>query len=194
MKKLVLAVSVLAALVLTGCADAEVPAEEPKASEAAPEPAPEPEPDLLPVSSVGDTLELSSATIVVNILEQRDVVESAFPDFTPNFVPANGERLWYFDMTWTNNLSEAVSKECHGPNAVSLDVFDRDGNQMLMVDQPGHIVGQNCSTGLLTGQSGTWLTAFRGLDADFGWAVFSDRAGGEVIVTLDPGIQLARTQ
>lgn len=193
MKKILLAASMVATLLLVGCSapakqDAAI-AEE--TIEAPKEQTTEPEPEYVETFGVGETFDLPSATFVVNVLEQRDIVESSFPDFQPHFVPGEGERLWYFDITWTNNTSEAVSKECHGPNAVRLEVFDVNGNQMLMVDQPGQIVGQNCSTGLLSGQTGKWLTAFRGLDADFGWAVFSDYQGGEELVTVDPNLKLS---
>ena len=74
----------------------------------------------------------------------------------------------------------------------ALKAYDINGVEMMMVEQPGQIIGQNCSTGLLKGQTGTWLTGFRGLDADFGWAEFTDYAGGEAYVVLDPNIQLEK--
>ena len=61
---------------------------------------------------------------------------------------------------------------------------------MLKVDQPGYIEGQNCSTGLMQGQTGRWQTAFRGLDEEFGWLVFDDYNGEEAIVVLDPDLEL----
>lgn len=182
----------LGALALAGCAtNDEVEAGVGDLPTQATE-SPVPEPEYIDTFNIGETIELPSATLIVNVLEQRDIVNSSSPDFTPNFVPAAGERIWYFDITWTNNSSEAVTKECHGPYSMDLRAYDIDGNEMLMFDQPGFIVGQNCSTGLLSGQTGTWLSGFRSLDADFGWATFSDYSGGEALVVLDPSLELTK--
>lgn len=156
-------------------------------------PVPEPEPEYLETSGVGDLVELPSADFTVRVLEDRDMVPSSFPESTPNFEPGDGERLWFLDIEWTNNSKEAVKKECHGPYAFDLRVYDVDGVEMIMVDQPGYIEGQECSSGLRQGETGTWYSAFYGGEAEFGWAVFTDYAGGEAIVTLDPSLELIRT-
>ncbi len=94
-------------------------------------------------------------------------------------------------ITWTNNANEAVSKECHGPYSMDLAAFDINGVQMLEVDQPGFIEGNNCQTGLMKGQTGVWYTAFHSLDADFGWAAFDDYGGDVGYVVKDPNVTLS---
>lgn len=111
-------------------------------------------------------------------------------DHDGDLTPADGERLWYVDITWTNNLPEVVGKECHGPYAMDLRAYDLQGREMLEVDQPGYIEGQECSTGLMQGQTGRWQTAFRGLGEEFGWLAFDDYNGEEVLVTLDQNLGL----
>lgn len=168
------------------------PAAEVEPETTSPAPAPEPEPEILETSSVGDLVQMPSADFTVRKIEDRDMVPSSYPSHTPNFEPDEGERLWFLDMEWTNNTKEAVKKECHGPYSFDLRVYDVDSAEMLMVDQPGRIEGQECSTGLRQGETGTWYTAFYGSEAEFGWAVFTDYAGGEAIVTLDPSLELVR--
>ena len=137
-------------------------------------------------------MQLPSADFTVNVLEERDSVPTSYPESEPDYVPAEGERLWYFEIEWTNNTLEAVGKECHGPDMFDLQVYDINGAEMLMVDQPGMIQGQNCSTGLRQGETGSWYTAFYGSSADFGWALFTDYAGEEAVITLDPELELVR--
>lgn len=152
------------------------------------------EPDLIDVSAVGDPVQLPSADFTVRVIEERDTIKSSHPDSTSDFQPADDERLWYLDIEWTNNTLETVEKECHGPYMFDLHVYDIDGAEMLMVDQPGMIEGQNCSTGLRQGETGSWYAAFYGSEADFGWALFSDYAGEDAVVTLDPELELVRNQ
>lgn len=139
---------------------------------------------------IGDTVDLPSATIVVETIERRDEIAASYEaPFTPN----PGERLWFVRMRWINDLPEAVGKECHGPYSMDLRAFDIDGREMLMVDQPGYIEGQECSTGLMQGQEGVWMSAFRSLDAEFGWLAFEDYNGGMAAVVADPNIELSFT-
>lgn len=153
---------------------------------------PEPTRDGPDTYQVGDLIERPTADLVVNVLEERDFIpaSSTFHYESGKIEPKEGERLWYVDITWTNNLPEAVSKECHGPYAMQLRAYDLEGREMLMADQPGMIEGQECSTGLLQGQTGTWLSAFHGLNADFGWLVFEDYNGEPAAVVLDPDLEL----
>lgn len=151
----------------------------------------EPEKKKIPTHPVGELIKLPSANFTVKAIEQREEIESSFPDFEPNFKPEPGKRLWYFDIEWTNNTNEAVDKECHGPYNFNLRVFDINGVEMTQVQQPGFIIGNNCDTGLQKGETGRWQTAFNGLDADFGWAVFEDFAGDASVVTLDPNLELS---
>lgn len=193
----------LAIVVLTGCSqagsdpEAATPIDEPaETAVAEPEPAtppppppppPEPEPDLIETHQVGESITRPTADLIVETLEERDTIAASYDE---DFTAAEGERLWYVDITWTNNLPEAVAKECHGPYAMDLRAYDLQGREMLKVDQPGYIEGQNCSTGLMQGQAGRWQTAFRGLDEEFGWLVFDDYNGEEAIVVLDPDLEL----
>lgn len=142
---------------------------------------------------VGDLIERPTADITVNVIEERDFIatSSSFEPYTNGRIePGAGERLWYVDMTWTNNLPEAVGKECHGPYAMQLQAYDLQGREMLMAEQPGMIEGQECSTGLLQGQTGRWQSAFHGLDEEFGWLVFTDYNGEPAAVVLDPDLEL----
>ena len=84
-----------------------------------------------------------------------------------------------------------MAKECHGPYSMRLSAFDLQGREMLMADQPGMIEGQECSTGLMQGQTGTWLSAFHSLDEEFGWLVFEDYNGEPAAVVLDPDLELS---
>lgn len=191
----------LAIVLLAGCSQAEpepeatAPTEEPTktatpASEPTtppPPPPPEPEPDLIETHQVGEPITRPTADLIVETLEERDTIAASYNE---DFTAGEGERLWYVDIAWTNNLAEAVAKECHGPYAMDLRAYDLQGREMLKVDQPGYIEGQNCSTGLMQGQTGRWQTAFRGLDEGFGWLVFDDYNGEEAIVVLDSDLEL----
>lgn len=152
----------------------------------------EPEPEAIEVHQIGELAESPTADLVVNAIEDSDGIPmpNGLPDMPAVLEPEEGERLWYVDITWTNNLPESVAKECHGPDAMDLHAFDVEGREMLMVEQPGFIEGQNCQTGLMQGQAGTWLTAFHGLDADFGWLAFDDYNGDPVFVVKDPNLEL----
>lgn len=194
------------AFTLAGCTtaerggEAEPVTDDPGAIEdAQPEPEPEPEPEAEPerepvrdgpeVHQVGDLIERPTADVVVEVLEERDVIEVSHSR-EPDYVPRDGERLWYVDITWTNNLPEVVSKECHGPYSMRLHAYDLQGREMMMVEQPGFITGQECSTGLMQGQTGRWQSAFHSLDEEFGWLVFDDYNGEEAVVVLDPELEL----
>lgn len=189
----------LPATALTGCHQPEAPAVTPAPTQSAPTPTPTPTPSPTPSVTavdtvpVGQAITLPSATFTVQSIEQVDKIESSHPDFTPDFTPDPGGRLWLFDIDWTNTSSGAVAKECHGPDMFELHAYDITGTEMLMVDQPGMIEGQECSSGLTKGQTGKWYTAFRGADMDFGWAVFTDYAGGDAVVVLDPALELTRS-
>lgn len=192
-------------LALAGCGGAEQAAEPSDSSDttpaptasarqatrttpAAPKPTPTPTSETVDTHQIGELIESPTANITVNAIEQRESIMGPEGPVSPGA----GERLWYVDITWTNNLPEAVSKECHGPNAMDLQAFDIQGREMLMTDQPGFIEGQECSTGLMQGQTGTWLTAFHGLDADFGWLAFDDYNGDPIFVVRDPSVTLSR--
>jgi len=170
--------------------ETSLPSEESSAASQADASADEPDEQIIDTYLPGEEIVLPSATFTVNTIEQRDMISSSHPDFEPDFVPAEGQRLWYFDITWTNTTSETVDKECRGPYMFDLTAYDVNGNEMEMVDQPGFIEGQNCSTGLVNGETGRWQSAFYSLDADFGYAVFVDYTGGEAYVVTDPAITL----
>jgi len=186
-----------AALILGGCGS-ETAGGDPMATAATEAPAtptseptterPAPTREEVPTFQIGEEISRPTANLVVNVLEERDVIQTG--SYSDDYTPNDGERLWYVDITWTNNLPEAVEKECHGPYSMNLQAFDVQGREMLMVDQPGYIEGQECSTGLMQGQTGTWLSAFRGLDDDLGWLVFDDYNGEEAVVTMDPNMKL----
>lgn len=154
---------------------------------------PEPTRDGPDTYQVGELIERPTANLIVNVLEERDAIpaSSSFHYTSGQIERGEGERLWYVDITWTNNLPEAVGKECHGPYAMQLRAFDLQGREMLMAEQPGMIEGQECSTGLMQGQTGRWQSAFHGLDQEFGWLVFEDYNGEPAAVVLDPDLELS---
>lgn len=167
--------------------------EEATSEEPTTEEEPEPTRDGPDTYQVGELIERPTADLIVNVLEERDAIpaSSSFHYTSGQIEPGEEERLWYVDITWTNNLPEAVGKECHGPYAMQLRAFDLQGREMLMAEQPGMIEGQECSTGLLQGQTGRWQSAFHGLDEEFGWLVFEDYNGEPAVVVLDPDLELS---
>lgn len=151
------------------------------------EPAVEPAREGPELYEVGGLIERPTADLIVEALEERDLIAT---DHEADYTPREDERLWYVDITWTNNLPDAVGEECHGPYEMHLQAFDLQGREMMMVEQPGYIQGQECATGLMQGQTGRWQSAFRSLDEEFGWLIFNDFNGEEAVVVLDPDLEL----
>lgn len=73
---------------------------------------------------------------------------------------------------------------------MQLSAYDLQGREMLRAEQPGMIEGQECSTGLLQGQTGRRQSAFHSLDEEFGWLAFDDYNGAPAAVVLKPNLQL----
>lgn len=130
---------------------------------------------------------MPSAKIVVESIERATEIPVSHGQ---PYTAQPGERLWFVKMRWTNNSTEAVQKECFGPYTMRHRAFDLDGREMLEVDQPGMIKGNQCSTGLMQGQEGAWLTAYRSLDSEFGWLEFEDYKGGLAAVVVDPSVEV----
>ena len=83
--------------------------------------------------------------------------------------------LFLLEIEYTNKSNEAIRKECWGPSWVEITVYDTEDREMLESNDSGHIPGNNCSTGVLSGQSGHRYVAFEGSkDAVIGYAVFED--------------------
>lgn len=141
---------------------------------------------------LGEAMKFPSAVITLNAVEQVDSITS--DTGTATLRPDDGESLWLLSMEWTNTSSEAVSKVCHGPYAVQMEVYDTQDRQMLRDDESGFIPGNECSEGLLTGQSGEWFSAYLGLDdADIGYVAFYEGDTPEVVI-LDDSVELTYTE
>lgn len=110
---------------------------------------------------LGETADMPTAAITVNSVEQVPEIVSEYGDVIR---PGEGESLWLISMEWTNLDSQAVSKVCWGPYTVSMEVLDSEQRSLLQSDESGSIPGNDCSNGLLTGQSGEWYQAYIGLE------------------------------
>lgn len=168
-------------------------------TEAAPEPAEDEEPSAEEPAAgaevegvlLGEVMEFPSASVTINSAERRDSITSDTGNIT--IAPGDGESLWVLSMEWTNLSDEAVSKVCHGPYTVEVEVYDTEDRQMLRSDESGHIPGNECSDGLLTGQSGEWFVAYTGLeDAEIGYvAVAEGYDERPQVVILDESVSLS---
>lgn len=119
------------------------------------------------VVKIGEEVQLPSATITITDVAQVESLGAG------RIQPDEGETLWLVSMEWTNTSNEAVSKVCHGPYAVEMEVYDTQDREMLDSKDSGFIEGNDCSNGLLTGQSGEWYEAFLGVEgAEIGYAGF----------------------
>lgn len=134
-------------------------------------PGPTPDPEVLPTTAIGEAVTFDDATIIVQVAET--VTEIPTESYTDNLYPTEGESLHLITMEWTNLSNEAVSKKCFGPYTVDMRVYDNQNREMLLSNDSGHIVGNDCSNGLLTGQSGPWIVAYQGLEgAELGYITF----------------------
>ena len=108
--------------------------------------------------------------------------------YSGDLLPQPGGTLFLLSMTWTNLANEVVGKVCWGPYSADLKVYDTAGRELMLSDQSGHIDGNECSNGLMNGQSGDWYQAFYGLpDSELDYAVFrSYNDQSEVKVSLRP--------
>lgn len=142
----------------------------------------------LTVVDIGDEVDLPSAKITVTDVEQVDSLAEG------RIQPGDDETLWLVSMQWTNTSNEAVSKVCHGPDVVDLEVYDTEDREMLDSNDSGFIDGNDCSNGLLTGQSGTWYEAFIGGEkSEIGYAAFFEGYGTPpTAVILNEDIELTR--
>lgn len=155
------------------------------------EPEPEPEGEEVEGVPLGEAMEFPSASVTINSAERRDSITSDTGSIT--ITPGDRESLWVLSMEWTNLSEEAVSKVCHGPYTVEVEVYDTQDRQLLRNDESGHIPGNECSDGLLTGQSGKWFLAYTGLeDAEIGYiAVAEGYDERPQVVILDDSVSLS---
>lgn len=193
---LVLAVgAALTACSSGGDADPAEPAETSTTTATAPEPAPKPTPTPTPTPAgpvtvaVGEPVEFPSASITINGAERQDIIEGEHGE---SLTPNDGGSLWLLSMNWTNLSNEAVEKVCWGPYTTALRVFDTQDREMLLDDRSGFIPGNECSNGLMTGQSGDWFQAYQGLaDAEIGYATIQEGYSDDPIaVVLNPDVSL----
>ncbi|BDZ42457.1 hypothetical protein GCM10025865_17560 [Paraoerskovia sediminicola] len=88
-------------------------------------------------------------------------------------------------MWWKNTSNDAVSKVCWGPDTLGLKVYDTQDREMLLDDNSGFIPGNECSDGLMTGQSGDWYQAYQGLKgAEASYAILQDYTGGDPVAVV----------
>lgn len=165
------------------------PSPDSSGSEAPSESPLEDEDNKVETHAVGELIKSESADFTVKKIEDLKTIQSTFG---PALKAKPGKKLWLLKVRWKNNTKEAALGACFGPSNVQLRVYDIDGVEMLGDDESVHIKGNDCDTGLMKGETGTWLKAFHGTKADFGWAVFEDYKGENSYVTLDPDLQLER--
>ncbi|MBD5787142.1 hypothetical protein IF650_13220 [Cellulosimicrobium terreum] len=165
----------------------EAPSPTPTPAKSTPKPTPTPTgPETVPV---GEPVEFPSASITINSAERKDIIEGEFGE---TIEPSDGGSLWLLSMDWTNLSNEAVEKVCWGPYTTTLRVFDTEDREMLLDDNSGFIPGNDCSNGLMTGQSGEWFQAFQGLaDAEIGYATIQEGLSDDPIaVVLNDDVSL----
>ena len=183
--------------VLAGCATNADTGDQPEpttattteTSEPASTPTPSPTPSGPETKSIGEPVQFPSASITVNAAERRDVIEGEYGE---TLSPNEGGTLWLLSMNWTNLSNEAVEKVCWGPYTTTLRVYDTQDREMLLDDNSGFIPGNDCTNGLMTGQSGEWFQAFQGLgDAEIGYATIQEGYSEDpVAVILNDSVTL----
>lgn len=152
-------------------------------------PEPEPTPETIETIGLGEEISTTAATITIDSVETVDSLPSQFVEI----LPEDGQSLHLLTMNWTNTGTEAVQKVCFGPDTVDIRVYDQDDREMLFDTDSGHIEGNECSSGLMSGQTGLWLSAYQGLaDSTPTYAVITDYLGGEdQYVALAEGVELS---
>lgn len=173
----------------TSASDAGAPSPTAIARTSAPTPRPTPTPDGPAMFKLGEAVTLPSASITVLSAEKADSIERAYDG---PLTPTSDGTLWLLKMNWTNLSTQAVSKVCWGPYEVDMSVYDTQGREMLLDDGSGGISGNECSNGLMTGQSGDWYAAYQGLaDSQIGYAVLADYNAAEpVAIAFVDGLTL----
>lgn len=147
-----------------------------------PTPTPTPEPETVPTHAIGDPITFTTAKITVTAAEATEEIAR---DYDGPIVPAEGESLHLITMEWTNLDNQAVEKKCWGPYTIDMRVYDTQDREMLLNNDSGGIVGNDCSNGLLTGQTGPWLAAYQGLEgATIGYITFEEGWGSNPEVVL----------
>lgn len=156
-------------------------------------PTPTATPDATPTidaAKLGEPVNLPDADITVQAVEQVDQIQG---DYDTNIDPQDGGTLFKITMEWTNKSNDAVDKKCFGPYSVIMSVYDTDDHEMLSDSNSGFIPGNDCNTGLMTGQTGPWLVAYHGLaNAEVGYIIFQQGTDMEAVVVKD-GLELVQT-
>ncbi|MDR0591801.1 MAG: hypothetical protein LBG60_00800 [Bifidobacteriaceae bacterium] len=161
----------------------------------APPAAPSPAPTCKQVAAaaLGEWVSTSSASIRINKVEvvPSGVIEGEYATIEA----AEGHSLHLIELEWTNLSAEAATSICLGPSGVSLSVFDEDNQEMLEADRVHRIPGNDCGRGLLTGETGPWITAFEGAaDATPAFAVIDAWRDDETAaVALLPDVELCES-
>jgi hypothetical protein len=155
-------------------------------------PTPTPSPTLTPVKApgMGEVLEMENTDFTVVSAKESGPIKGEYGADGPR--AGEDGTLFLLEIEYTNKAKEAISKECWGPHWVEITVFDTQDREMLESNDSGHIPGNNCSTGILSGQSGHRYVAFEGpKDAEIGYAVFDDYTSQESMpIILNPDLTL----
>ncbi|MDN6428430.1 MAG: hypothetical protein L0J79_01155 [Propionibacterium sp.] len=161
----------------------------PAATTATPTPTPTPTPTI-EAAKLGEPVNLPDADITVQAVEQVEQIQG---NYDTNIDPQDGGTLFKITMEWTNKSNDAVDKKCFGPYSVTMSVYDTDDHEMLSDSNSGFIPGNDCDTGLMTGQTGPWLVAYHGLaNAEVGYIIFQQGTDMEAVVVKD-GLELVQT-
>lgn len=170
------------------------PTPTPAVASSTPTPSQTPAAPKLTVVKIGEPAVTPSATITVLSVEPVESISTEF-DFEPPITPPEGGTSWLLKMNWTNLTNDAVQKVCWGPDMVKLHVYDTQDREMLLDDRSGMVPGNDCTNGLMTGQSGDWYAVFQGLGgAEIGYATiddYADTSGIPVAVQLNDSVTLS---
>lgn len=175
----------------TGAASEASSSPTPVATTATPTPSPTPTPTpTIDAAKLGEPVSLPDADITVQNVEQVDQIQG---DYDTNIDPQDGGTLFKITMEWTNQSKAAVSKKCWGPDTVTMGVYDTEDREMLLDNNSGFIPGNDCTNGLMTGQTGPWLAAYQGLaGAEVGYILFQQGTTTEAVIVKD-GLELVQT-
>lgn len=160
-------------------------------SHAAPTPTPSPTPTTVEAPGIGEVLEMENTDFTVVSAETSGPIQGQYGGEGPR--AGEDGTLFLLEIKYTNKSDKAISKECWGPHWVEITVFDTQDREMLESNDSGQIPGNNCSSGVVSGQSGHRYVAYEGpKDAEIGYAVFDDYTSYESMpIILNPDITLS---
>lgn len=155
-------------------------------------PTPTQSPTLTPVEApgIGEVLEMENADFTVVSAKESGPIKGQYGGDGPS--AGEDGTLFLLEIEYTNKSKEAISMECWGPLWVDIKVYDTQDREMLVKDESRLIPGNDCMTGVVSGQSGHRYAAYEGpKDAEIGYAVFNDYTSQESMpIILNPDVTL----